>query len=158
MRKNNSNSVTGSVVAVLILLLCMSIALIANLLTRPAGALNVPKGYRTVNITLRDYAIEGPPSLPRGNYEFVAVNHGTGPHELVMWSTRDKAAALPLRKSGDVNEESSALESTVDSGSALAPGETRILYADLTTAGHYALVCNLPAHYRLGMHLDLAVS
>jgi uncharacterized cupredoxin-like copper-binding protein len=45
----------------------------------------------------------------------------------------------------------------LDSGSSLQPGETRILFADLTATGHYALVYNLPAHYRLGMHAHLTV-
>jgi uncharacterized cupredoxin-like copper-binding protein len=74
-----------------------------------------------------------------------------------MWSTKDSATALPVRKDGSVDEESDTLEGVLDSGSSLRPHETRILYADLTTAGHYVLVCNLPDHYRLGMRADLTV-
>jgi uncharacterized cupredoxin-like copper-binding protein len=158
MKKRNPNSVTGTVMGVMAVLLALSGVLIAALATGPAGALNVPKGYRVARYELRDFAITGPTTLPHGNYEIVITNHGTVPHELVMWSTKARAAALPLRKDATVDEESSSLEGVVDSGSSLAPGETRILFGDLTSPGHYALVCNLPAHYRAGMHLDLDVT
>jgi uncharacterized cupredoxin-like copper-binding protein len=75
-----------------------------------------------------------------------------------MFQTKDRADALPLRKDGSVDEESDALTSVLDSGGSLDPGESRVLFADLTTPGHYAMVCNLPKHYHLGMHLDLEVS
>ncbi len=157
MSNNGEHSPVRTVVGVLVLLLVLAITVIVNLENRPAGALNVPKGYSVVHVTLSDFAVHGPSSVARGNYEFVVVNDGTMPHELVMWSTKHAAAALPLRKDGDVNEDSDSLDSVLDSGSALAPGETRILYADLTNAGHYALVCNLAGHYHLGMHADLSV-
>src|SRR5262249_42878444 len=115
------------------------------------------KGYRAVNVTLTDYAIAGPAALPTGNYEFVVTNRGSVPHELVMWATKAPAAGLPLRKDGDADEEADALEGALGAGGGPAPRERRVLYADLTTAGPYALVCNLPSHSRLGMHLDLAV-
>ena len=156
-RTPESSSLVGTTFGVTLVLLGVAVAIIVALLMRPAGALNVPKGYAVVHVSETDYAIQAPSSLPRGNYEFVLANRGSVPHELVMWSTNAAAATLPLRKDGTVDEESSQLDSVLDSGSALAPGETRILYADLTAPGHYALVCNLPAHYRLGMHADLTV-
>jgi uncharacterized cupredoxin-like copper-binding protein len=151
------NSLVKTIVAVLIMLVLVASALIVDLARRPAGALNVPKGYAVAHVTLTDYAIQAPVSLPKGDYEFVLTNRGSVPHELVMWATKAPASALPLRKDGSVDEESDQLDGVLDSGSSLAPGETRILFADLTEAGHYALVCNLPMHYRLGMHQDLAV-
>jgi uncharacterized cupredoxin-like copper-binding protein len=44
----------------------------------------------------------------------------------------------------------------MDSGSSLAPGETRVLGANLDP-GTYVIVCNLPGHYRLGMHQTITV-
>ena len=158
MPEARSDSAAWWTVGVLVLLLVMALAVIADLYTRPSGGLSIPRGSHAVDVVLRNYSIQAPASLPSGNYEFVVTNRGTVPHELVMWSTKDRAANLPLAKNGGVNEESSALDSVLDSGSALAPGESRILYADLTAPGHYALVCNLPTHYRLGMHTDLTVS
>jgi len=148
----------GTFLGVALVLLVVLAIMVGVLAGRPSSALAVPHGYRTVNVKLVDYAITGPTTLPAGKYEFVLKNVGRVPHELVIWRTKTSAAALPLAKDGRVDEESDTLEGVLDSGSSLDPGETRILFADLTTAGHYALVCNLPAHYHSGMHLDLAVS
>jgi uncharacterized cupredoxin-like copper-binding protein len=157
MSKRDPNSLTGTIIGVLSVLLVIALVLIVAMARRPAGALNVPKGYAVLRVAVTDYAIQAPSSLPADKYEVVLVNHGTIPHELVMWSTKSLAAALPRHQNGSVDEESAALESVLDSGSSLQPGETRVMFADLTNAGHYALVCNLPAHYRLGMHADLTV-
>jgi uncharacterized cupredoxin-like copper-binding protein len=157
MSKRDPNGLTGTIISVLSLLLVVALVLIVAMARRPAGALNVPKGYAVLHVTVTDYAIQAPSSLPADKYEVVLENHGAVPHELVMWSTKSPATALPRQKDGSVDEESPALESVLDSGSSLQPGETRVMFADLTAAGHYAMVCNLPAHYRLGMHADLTV-
>jgi uncharacterized cupredoxin-like copper-binding protein len=158
MAKREGNGLGATVIVVMAVMLACGVALIVDLAMRPLGALDVPKGYHAVHVRLTDYAISAPTRLVAGNYEFVVTNRGTVSHELVMWATKDRAAALPLRKDGSVDEESDALEGVLDSGSSLAPGESRILYADLTAPGHYALVCNLPDHYHLGMHLDLTAN
>ena len=82
---------------------------------------------------------------------FVDTNTGTVPHELVMFKLSGPKAMMPLRKDGSFNEESSAVADVMDSGYALVPGETRVFGVDLEP-GTYVVVCNLPAHYRLGMH------
>jgi uncharacterized cupredoxin-like copper-binding protein len=152
------NAMKGTFLGVACMLLVVAGLIIAVLAGRPSHALAVPSGYHTVTVTLSDYHIAGPTSLPAGKYEFVLTNKGRAPHELVMFQTKDQANALPLRKNGSVDEESDALTSALDSGSSLDPGETRILFADLTTPGHYVMVCNLPLHYHLGMSLDLDVN
>jgi uncharacterized cupredoxin-like copper-binding protein len=152
------DALKGTFLGVACTLLVVAGLLIVVLAGRPSNAIAVPSGYHSVVVTLSDYRISGPTSVPAGKYEFVVKNKGTVPHELVMFETKDAANALPLRKDGSVDEESDALTSALDSGSSLDPGETRVLFADLTAPGHYAMVCNLPAHYRLGMKLDLTVS
>ena len=96
------------------------------------------------------------PTLPAGNYVFVDTNHGGSAHELVMWKTADPDDRLPMDKDDRVNEDSPALNSVLDSGSSLRPGETRLLATTLDP-GHYVLVCNLPGHFKAGMHVDLTV-
>jgi uncharacterized cupredoxin-like copper-binding protein len=39
----------------------------------------------------------------------------------------------------------------------MEPTTTKSITIDLKP-GHYALVCNLPGHYGLGMHVDLTVT
>jgi uncharacterized cupredoxin-like copper-binding protein len=39
----------------------------------------------------------------------------------------------------------------------MKPGTQKMLTIDLPT-GHYAVVCNLPGHYAMGMHQDLWVT
>ena len=71
--------------------------------------------------------------------------------------TDRRAADLPLKADGTADENSSLLEDDADTGSALEPGETRLLAANLEP-GHYVLVCNLPPnHYKAGMRLDITV-
>ncbi len=75
----------------------------------------------------------------------------------MLFKTDRPADNLPLKPAGTADEDSDLLEAVVDSGSALAPGETRLLTANLD-AGHYVLVCNLPPdHYKAGMRLDITV-
>jgi uncharacterized cupredoxin-like copper-binding protein len=156
MINTNDRSLSHTLLGISSLLLIMAIAMIVALAARPSGGITIPKADRVVHVTLRDYAIAGPSALTPGKYEFVVTNHGTIPHELVMFATKAKATSMPMRKDGDVNEDSSALESVLDSGSSLAPGESRILYAEFD-AGHYVMVCNLAGHYHLGMREDVTV-
>jgi uncharacterized cupredoxin-like copper-binding protein len=158
MAEHNENRLMPTLLGVSIVMLALAIMLIADLAMRPAGAITVPKGYHLARVSLTEWSITGAPkTTPAGNYEFVITNHGTIPHELVMWATKDAANALPRRADGGINEDSRALDSVLDTGSSLMPGETRIVFADLTAPGHYAMACNLPTHYHAGMRADLAV-
>jgi len=44
-----------------------------------------------------------------------------------------------------------------DSGDNVAVGTTKLFHTALA-AGHYVLVCNLPGHYKLGMHTAFTVT
>src|SRR5690242_492518 len=117
MAKRDPNSLTGTVIWVLVAFLFMASLIIAGLLARPSGALDVPKGDHIAHVSLSEYAIRGPSSLPAGKYEFVISNHGGVPHELVIFATKNPGSALPLRKDGNVDEEADTLTSVLDSGS-----------------------------------------
>jgi uncharacterized cupredoxin-like copper-binding protein len=156
VNRTDDRSLHNTMLGISSLLLVMAIVIIVALAARPSGGITVPKADRVVHVTLRDYAITGPNALAPGKYEFVVTNHGSIPHELVMFATKAHATAMPMRRDGDVNEESNSLTGALDSGSSLAPGESRILYAEFDR-GHYVMVCNLAGHYRLGMREDLTV-
>jgi uncharacterized cupredoxin-like copper-binding protein len=158
MAEHEQSGLTGTMLGIACLLLIMAIVVIAAMAVRPSGGITVPKGYSVVHVTTTDFAIDAPRALPAGKYEVVVTNHGAQAHEIVMWMTDLPSRELPLEKSGDVNESSTKLgESVLDTGSSLEPGESRVLFAELSQPGHYVLVCNLPKHYRLGMHADLVV-
>jgi uncharacterized cupredoxin-like copper-binding protein len=158
MRQRKDHGVLPTLLGVTTIMLVLAIVVIADLAMRPAGAMTVPKGYHLVRVSLAEWSVTGAPdTLPAGNYEFVITNHGSIPHELVMWATKYRADALPRRADGSINEDSSALGSVLDTGSSLMPGETRIVFGDLTAPGHYAMACNLPTHYHAGMRADVTV-
>jgi uncharacterized cupredoxin-like copper-binding protein len=115
----------------------------------------VPKGSNVVHVSEFDYGFKIDGNITKGNVVLVDTNRGTIPHELVMFKT-GASKPLPLRKNKELDEESSLLEGVIDSGSALAPGETRILTGTLDP-GTYVIVCNLPAHFQLGMHDNVTV-
>jgi hypothetical protein len=91
-----------------------------------------------------------------GPIALVVGNRGPSPHELVVFRTKLPLGALPLGSDGNVNEDSPKLEKVADSGTNIASGKSRTLYAILTP-GSYVFICNLPGHYRLGMHAALVV-
>lgn len=131
-----------------------------------ASASSGPAG--DVPVSLVNFRILMPNTLRAGHHTFAVTNDGTVPHEFVVFRTAVLADALPLRPDGDVNEDSPLLQDVADSGPTLGPGQGRSVpvvkdasvatpTAGTLSPGHYVAVCNLPAHYRLGMRIDLTV-
>jgi uncharacterized cupredoxin-like copper-binding protein len=109
-----------------------------------------------VAVSLTDYRITMPTTLRNGHHTIALSNDGKNGHELLIFRTDLPANALPLDANGNVIEEAPQLDKVLDSGNALHPGGTQSLPVTLAP-GRYVAVCNLPAHYRLGMRLDLTV-
>ena len=116
--------------------------------TQPFPSLTVTESDFTIELST-SRASAGPTSL-------VVRNRGPSPHELVVFRTTLAPGALPIGSDGNVNEDSPKLVKVADSGTNIAPGQSRTLYAILAP-GTYIAVCNLPGHYRLGMHAALLV-
>jgi hypothetical protein len=153
----SGNHVAPTIATIAVVLLALAGVLIVGLAARPTGGLALPRGSHVINVEERDFHITvARNTLAPGNYVFVDTNLGASPHELVMWKTADRDDRLPLNTDGRVNEDSPALTSVLDSGSSLKPGETRLLTTTLAP-GHYVMVCDLPGHYRAGMHLTITV-
>ena len=98
-------------------------------------------------------------SAPAGRVTFFVTNDGTQTHEFVVMQTDTPAANFPL--TGFEGEKDRFNEDTVgvnvgETGDVKA-GESKTLALTLAP-GHYALVCNLPGHYRMGMHQDFTVA
>ena len=148
---------TGTLLlAVGVLALCGLVLGVGPMMWRSPGV-RIPAGAARVNVSLYEYGVRLDPStaVHAGKNVFVITNTGTIPHELVGFATSLPASHLPVRADGDVNEESAALHSVLDTGDSLAPGATKVIPIMLTAGTHYVFVCNLAGHWHLGMRLDV---
>ncbi len=88
---------------------------------------------------------------PTGQVTFVTRNAGKLTHELVVLKTPRAAGKLPTKGMEAVEK------GRVGKIPAVRPGTTKKLTLKLG-AGHYALICNIPGHYKAGQFTDLTVS
>jgi uncharacterized cupredoxin-like copper-binding protein len=106
-----------------------------------------PLGHSSA-ATLKEYSIAPQPSeVAAGRVAFKVHNAGSIKHEFVVLRTDKKAS--DLLKGNEADE-----AGNVGEIGNLQPGQTKALSLNLK-AGHYALICNLPGHYKLGQHADL---
>ena len=105
---------------------------------------------KVVPVRLNEYNIvPAKQGAPAGKVTFVLTNTGKLTHEFVVVKTAKPAGGL--LKGGEADETGAAGE-VAD----LKPGQTKKLTLTLK-AGHYALLCNLPGHYRAGQLADFYV-
>jgi uncharacterized cupredoxin-like copper-binding protein len=90
-------------------------------------------------------------SAAHGRVTFVVKNSGEFEHELVVVKTSRRASKLPV--SGKEASEKGAGGEVED----VAAGKSKKLTLNLKK-GHYVLICNIPGHYKSGMHADFTVS
>jgi uncharacterized cupredoxin-like copper-binding protein len=108
-------------------------------------------GPTTVKVTMKEWGIAPVPGkVKAGKVTFVIKNVGHLNHEFLV--LRTKTAAGKLRVKGTT----AVVSGLVGKVSQFKPGATRTITVTLT-AGHYALICNLPAHYKAGQHVDFSV-
>jgi uncharacterized cupredoxin-like copper-binding protein len=97
---------------------------------------------------------------PQGKVSFVVTNEGTETHEFVVLSTDTPAAGFPIvsfeGEANRIDEDAKGVTNVGETGD-MEPGTSMVLTIDLPE-GHYAVVCNLPGHYAMGMHQDLWVT
>ncbi len=108
----------------------------------------------TVNATLTDTSIVlDQASVPSGKITFQVKNTGTMVHELVVLRTNVAADKIPP----DPATPDKVLEdgNKGETGDVNA-GDSKTFTADLVP-GKYALICNQPGHYALGMRIAFTV-
>ena len=93
------------------------------------------------------------PSMPAGEVTFEMINEGAVAHDLWVLRTELAYDALPVKggaavTAGDVEVVEKVLET--------AAGTTVSLTASLEP-GSYVLICNIPAHYELGMRAPFTI-
>ena len=115
-------------------------------------------GGKSVAAKLSEFKIElDASSAPAGSVAFALTNAGTTVHEFVVFKTDLAQDKLPLAADGtEVDEEGAGL-TLVDEVEDIAVGASASLPVDLA-AGHYVLICNLPAHYTSGMHAEFTTN
>ena len=90
-------------------------------------------------------------SVPAGKVSFHVANIGKVMHEMVVIRTDTPAGKLPTNSVGEASE-----KGAVGEVSDLGPGRDQFLTLNLKP-GHYALICNLPGHYKAGMFTNFTV-
>ena len=114
----------------------------------PAAA--TPAPVHKSRVTMREFTIApAPAQLSAGKATFTVSNAGQVKHEFVVLRT-DKSAGSLLK--GNEADEAGNVGEIPN----LPPGSTKTVQINLKQ-GHYALICNLPGHYKAGQHADLTV-
>lgn len=116
--------------------------------TTPAAPTAQPN---TVTGSVNEFAVKiAPDHVSPGKVAFKITNTGKLPHEFVILKTSRSAAKLGggtrVSENGHVGEIGD-----------MAAGVTKSVTLNLKP-GHYSVICNLPSHYKMGMHADLTVS
>ena len=113
-------------------------------------------GSRSVAVTLKDFSLQlGTNNGSAGTVTFNIVNRGPSVHEFLIFRTNLSEDALPI-KSARVDEAAPDLElihKLID----IANAERKHLSIELG-AGKYVMICNIPGHYKAGMHATFTVT
>ena len=114
------------------------------------AAAGASSSTRVVGVKLIEFKlIPAVKTAPPGKVTFVVRNAGKITHEFVVIRTAKPAGKL--LKSAEADE-AGAVGEIGD----LEAGTTRKLTLTLKK-GHYALICNLPGHYKAGQYADFVV-
>lgn len=115
---------------------------------------------KSTDATEKDFAITlGTDSLEAGDVTFNITNDGPSTHEFVVFRTDLAEDDLPLTKDENgneiVDEEGDGVEH-IDEVEDIEAGSDEDFDANLS-AGKYVVICNLPDHYKAGMHAAFTV-
>ncbi len=126
-----------------------------------AGVLLVSAGCSSdsggIGATEADYSITlDEDTAPAGDVTFDIQNDAGQVHEFVVFKTDLAPEALPTDDAGDVDEEGEGV-THIDEVEDIAGGSSESLTVKLD-AGSYVLICNLPGHYKQGMHTGFTVT
>jgi uncharacterized cupredoxin-like copper-binding protein len=129
---------------------------------KATGSSSPPTGTTapgSLTVTEHEFAISlSAASVAAGALAVTAHNTGTIPHEMVAFRTDLAETALPQVADGSkVDEEGAGITHVDPEAEDVMPGTDKV--ANLTlTPGRYVFICNLPGHYKSGMHAVLTVT
>jgi uncharacterized cupredoxin-like copper-binding protein len=125
--------------------------------TKPAGTSTQQGGQGTVsNVTIQmgEYFFKPKDvSVPAGKVAITAPNKGKVEHELVLLKTDVDPGKLKTEKDGEVNEDAYSGPGEIPD---VESGETGKTTLNLKP-GTYAMICNVPGHYKAGMYGHVTV-
>lgn len=105
----------------------------------------------TVNVAMKEWGLSPKPtSAKAGKITFVVKNTGFLKHEFLVLKTNTKANKLPQKGTTAV------VSGLIGKIAQYKGGLTKTLSLTLKP-GHYILLCNVPAHYKAGQHVDFTV-
>src|SRR4051794_8882298 len=132
-----------------------------------------PPSGTVVHVSITDHTAVNLPmnfvidksTAPAGDVTFVVKNDGTIAHELVVLQTDTASDQIPVNAAGDppaaVPSAANKILEDNNVGETGDPdvqkGESRTFTIKDMKAGHYVLVCNLAAHYQMGLRSDFTV-
>jgi hypothetical protein len=108
-------------------------------------------------IYLSEWSVGLPTSMLAGQNNFAITNIGTIQHELLVFKSDLPPSAYPLDKNGDIVEDGPGIN-LISDGDNIDPGKTQTRTVDLSQAGSYLFVCNIPGHFKAGMFSELTVA
>ena len=115
---------------------------------------HVPAPDDGVHVTVKDFAITAPRTVPAGDVTLLVRNAGPATHEFVVVRTDVPADGLPIGSDGlSVNEEWLPV---VDELEDIPMWTTQTLSLHLEP-GRYVFFCNLAGHYLGGMRRGVEV-
>jgi uncharacterized cupredoxin-like copper-binding protein len=124
----------------------------------PAPAAPAAATASTLGVTLHDFAVTpDQQSVPAGLVDLKVTDRGPTEHELLIFQTDLAPDKLPIGTDGRVDEEGDGVQKVFDSGDNVPLGKTQTYHIALA-AGNYVMICNLPGHYKLGMHTAFKVT
>jgi len=105
-------------------------------------------------------------TAPAGDVTFVVKNDGNIDHELVVLQTDTAFDQIPVNAAGDPPATvASAANKILEDNNVGETGEPDVQKGDTRTftiknmkPGHYVLVCNLAAHYQMGLRAPFTVT
>jgi uncharacterized cupredoxin-like copper-binding protein len=110
-----------------------------------------------VQVTLKDFAIGlSRGTVPAGPTKLAITNGGATVHEVEVFALPPGADPAALTVKDNVVDTASAGLTAIDEVEDIAPSTFPTLTVTLQP-GRYALICNIPGHYGLGMHALLTV-
>ncbi len=117
-----------------------------------AFALDSRASVAKVNVKLIEFKLlPSTRKVAAGKVTFVVRNAGKIPHEFVALKTKTPAGKLPTKGAEAVET------GKIGAIKTFGPSKAKTLTLTLKR-GHYALLCNLPGHYKAGQFADLTVT